>query len=107
MLCFGKDCRCVRVNLRLQMQHRSVLPFCLDNHFVLSRVSSFPFTSAGCAESRRMKNLLSAELFLSQNKAHFPEQQLPSLAATAGLLDEAKPNFDGSMFRSRFTVRAG
>jgi len=68
MSCFGKDCRCVRVNLSLQMQHRSVLPFCLDNHFVLSRVSSFSFTSAGCAESRRIENLLSAELSCRRTK---------------------------------------
>ena len=66
MSCFGKDCRCVRVNLSLQMQHCSVLPFCLDNHFVLSRVSSFSFTSAGYAESRRMKNLLSAECLVAE-----------------------------------------
>lgn len=46
MLCFGKDCRCVRVNLSLQMQHRSVLLFCLDNHFVPNRVRQFSFISA-------------------------------------------------------------
>lgn len=96
MLCFGKDCRCVRVNLSLQKQHRSVLPFCLDNHFVLSRVSSFSFTSAGCAESPQNEELAVCRTVLSQNKAHFPGQQLPSMATTAGLLDEAKPNLDGS-----------
>ena len=66
MLCFGKDCLCVRVNLSLQKQHRSVLPFCLDNHFVLSRVSSFSFTSAFDAESRRMKTCCLPNYFVAE-----------------------------------------
>jgi hypothetical protein len=83
--------------------------------------SSILFGQPLCSESRQFvlihfgrlcripqnEELAVCRTVLSQNKAHFPGQQLPSMATTAGLLDEAKPNFDGSTFRSRFTVRAG
>lgn len=107
MSCLGKDCRCVRVNLSLQMQHRSVLPF-LFGQPLCSESHQFALIHFGrLCRIPQNEELAVCRIVLSQNKAHFPEQQLPSMATTAGLLDEAKPNLDDSTFRSRFTVRAG